>query len=332
MILAAFPPDQRPRVYRYSGAVLGAGLALGPLVSQALLSAGGWRLVFAAPALIALAAALITLRLPDWPRDMSRIDVAGVAGFAILVAAGSVVLALIGVAPVPNVLGAALVVLGVGVAFVRREARAEHPALPLELISIPDFRWYATASGAFMGCLVSALTLFPLLHGLEANRFLSAAAMMLVTATPALLPLVVAPLTSRAPRQTVRVALAGCCVSALLIATSSATAPLSAVPIVVGAVLLGVSLGITQGVPDGQALRHVPATRGGAGAALFSTTRMTIETLVLAATTGAVAVFGAQGAALIGGSVCALVTFTAPRIRRGGTPVPRQERGRDFSV
>lgn len=64
MVLAVYPPEERRRVYGYAGTVLGVSLALGPVVAQALMAAGGWRLVFAAPAVVAAIAALATAALP----------------------------------------------------------------------------------------------------------------------------------------------------------------------------------------------------------------------------------------------------------------------------
>ncbi|MFD9945423.1 hypothetical protein ACFWYW_51840 [Nonomuraea sp. NPDC059023] len=49
MILAVYPPEERRRVYGYAGAVLGGSLALGPVVAQGLMAAGGRPLVFLAP-------------------------------------------------------------------------------------------------------------------------------------------------------------------------------------------------------------------------------------------------------------------------------------------
>lgn len=307
MIVAAFPPDQRPRVYRYSGVVLGGGLALGPLLSQVMIEAGSWRLVFAAPAILAVAAAFTALRLPDWPRDAAPVDVSGIVAFGALIATGCTALGLAGAVPMTGVFLAGALIVMAGFLFTRHQMRALHPALPLDLLRVREFRWYAAASGTFMGCLVSALALLPRLPVSGEQPVIATVALLLITVAPALLPLMVSPLTNRAPRQTVRFALMGCGGATALIAIAATGHASSPVCLVVGAFLLGVSLGLTQGVPDGQALTRVPATRGGSGAALFSTTRMSIETLVLAATTGAATVFGLAVSALVSGAACLLV-------------------------
>ncbi|MFJ3959137.1 MFS transporter [Arthrobacter sp. NPDC090010] len=317
MILAAFQPAHRPRVYRYSGVVLGASLAVGPLLSQVLVGTLGWRAVFAVPAVLALVAAAASIRLPDWPHDTERVDSAGVLTFAGLVAAGCVILGLIGTAPPATLIMSAAATALVGVSFVRKEVRADSPALPLDLLVIPEFRWYATASGAFMGCLVSALALLPLLAVGQTSPALITTCLVLVTAAPAILPLLIASLTRRAPRKVVSFCLLVCGVASVLTAFAAVPSPFSQVAVILAALCLGVSLGASQGIPDGQGLAKVPATRGGAGAGLFSTTRMTIETLVLAATTGLAAAVGVGAGALVSGVICALVLLSTPLTSRG---------------
>ncbi|WP_223168065.1 hypothetical protein [Nonomuraea sp. SYSU D8015] len=75
-------------------------------------------------------------------------------------------------------------------------------------------------------------------------------------------------------------ALFACTVTALILQVADHPAALLA-----AAGVIRLCLGLTEGVPDGQALKYVPYRRGGAGAALFSATRMSLETLVLAAVT-----------------------------------------------
>ncbi|MFI9555489.1 MFS transporter [Nonomuraea endophytica] len=78
-------------------------------------------------------------------------------------------------------------------------------------------------------------------------------------------------------------------------------------------VATGAFMGVTEGVPDGQALKYVPYQRGGAGAALFSTTRMSLETLTLAAATGVMAVLGPAVGMAVAGIVCLVAAVVVRR-------------------
>ncbi|WP_328980660.1 MFS transporter [Streptomyces canus] len=309
MILAVYPPEERRRVYGYAGAVLGSSLALGPLVAQALMAAGGWPLVFVAPGAVATAAALATLTLPGLrsPAVSENFDRAGAVLFGVTVAAAVTALGLGFGASVPWWGPVALLPLAVAsaIGLVRVERRASHPAIPVDLLRTPAYRAYALATGAFMGMLVVGLAVLPQRGSAQGMGAGEAATMLsLLTVPSTLLPLLAARIARRWARPLVTTALFTCAVTGVILQATNHPAAL-----LLAAAVIGLCLGLTEGVPDGQALRYVPSERGGVGAALFSTTRMSLETFTLAAATGLMAALGPSAGMAVAGAVCLIAAL-----------------------
>ncbi|WP_308249990.1 MFS transporter [Sphaerisporangium fuscum] len=323
MVLAVYPPEERRRVYGYAGAVLGGSLALGPVVAQALMAVGGWPLVFVAPGAVAAVAALATLGLPGLrsPEPPESFDLAGAALFGVTVAAAVTALGMGFGAGVPwwGPGGLILVAVAGATGLVRVERRAPEPAIPLDLLRIPAYRAYAVATGAFMGMLVVGLAVLPRLGSAQSMSPGETAVMLgLLTVPSTVLPLLAARLARRLARQLVTGALFACAVTAVVLQVTDAPGVL-----LVAAGVIGLCLGLTEGVPDGQALNHVPSRRGGAGAALFSTTRMSLETFTLAAATGVMAALGPSSGMAVAGAMC----LTAALVVRRAVPSPRRVGG-----
>lgn len=309
MVLAVYPPEERRRVYGYAGAVLGGSLAVGPIVAQGLMAVGGWALVFVGPAVVAALAGLVALSLPGLrSRDVpGRFDRAGAVLFGVAVAAA--------VTALGNgfswwVSGVLVLVAVVTVGWlVRVERSAVDPAVPVDLLRIPVFRAYALATGAFMGMLVVGLAVFSQLasgHGVGT----AAVTLSLLTVPSTVLPLLAARLARRWARPLVTTALVACAGTAVVLQVTHQPAALLG-----AAGVLGLCLGLTEGVPDGQALMHVPDQRGGAGAALFSTARMSVETLTLATATGVMTALGPASGMAVAGVLClaaAVVVHRSP--------------------
>ncbi|WP_405064245.1 MFS transporter [Kribbella sp. NBC_01505] len=310
MVLAVYPPEDRHRIYGYLGAVLGTSLALGPFAAQGLMAIGGWPLVFVVPAGVAAIAVLMSIGLPslrtrDLPKDF---DLAGavIFGFTIAAAVTAFGFAL----PVWATVGLLLITAAGFAWLVRVERRTPDPAIPLDLLRIPAYRAYALATGAFMGVLVVGLTVLPQL-GAHLGAGQVGLLLSLLTIPSTVLPLLASRIARRWSSPLVITALVVCTATAVVLQLTDV--PLA---LFIGAALLGICLGLTEGVPDGQALKHVPSHRGGAGAALFSTTRMTVETLTLAAATGAATLTSPTKALLVPAAVCLLSAVTLHRSRK----------------
>ncbi|MCK7622433.1 MFS transporter [Streptomyces sp. RS10V-4] len=328
LVLAVYPPEDRRRVYGYAGAVLGSSLALGPVVGQALMAIGGWPLVFAVPGALAGLAALATVGLPGLrsPELPGRFDLAGAVLFGTLVAAVVTALGLgfgTGVpwwGPTGLVVLAAVAALGL----VRVERRAPLPAIPLDLLRIPAYRAYAVATGALMGMLVVGLTALPQLGSSQGVGPAGTAVMLsLLTVPSTVLPLLASRLARRRARQLVTTGLFACAAAAGVLQVLS-----QPLVLLLAAGVCGLCLGLTEGVPDGQALAYVPSDRGGSGAALFSTARMSLETCTLAAATGMMTALGPASGLAVAGAVCLtaglVVRRTVPRHEPCEPPEPRE--------
>jgi hypothetical protein len=247
---------------------------------------------------------LATIGLPDLrsPEVPENFDLAGALLFGVTIAAAVTALGLGLGAGVPWWGPGVLVLVAAASAtgLVRVERRSADPAIPVDLLRIPAYRAYAVATGAFMGMLVVGLTVLPQLGAIQGMGPGEAAVMLsLLTVPSTVLPLVAARLARRWARPLVTAALLACAGTAVILQVSSHPAAL-----LFAAGLIGLCLGLTEGVPDGQALKYVPYQRGGAGAALFSTTRMSLETLTLAAATGVMAALGPSPGMAVAGAVC----------------------------
>ena len=263
MILAVYPPEERRRVYGYAGAVLGSSLALGPLAAQALMAAGGWPLVFVAPGAVAAVAALATLTLPGLRGSVvsENVDRAGAVLFGVTVAAAVTALGLGFGGGVPWWWPVILVLVAAAgaVGLVRVERRAPDPAIPMDLLRIPAYRAYALATGALMGMLVVGLAVLPRLGSAQGMGAGEAATMLsLLTVPSTLLPLLAARIARRWARPLVTITLFTCAVTTVVLQMTNRPAAL-----LLAAAVIGLCLGLTEGVPDGQALHHVPSERGG---------------------------------------------------------------------
>ncbi|NRQ35044.1 MFS transporter [Nonomuraea sp. NN258] len=313
MILGVYPPEERRRVYGYMGAVLGSSLALGPIVAQGLMAVGGWPLVFVVPAAVSGLAVLATLGLPALrsPEVPDDFDLAGAVLFGVTIAAAVTALGLGPGSGVPWWGPGALVVVAVagGVWLVRVERRAADPAIPVDLLRIPAYRAYALSTGAFMGILVVGLAVLPQLGAVQGLGSGAAAVMLsLLTVPSTLFPLLAARLARRWARPLVACGLFACAAAALVLQLTGHPAAL-----LCAAGVIGLCLGLTEGVPDGQALKYVPYQRGGAGAALFGTVRMSLETCTLAAATGVMAALGPASGMAVAGAVCLLAGVVVRR-------------------
>ncbi|GAA0441612.1 hypothetical protein GCM10009544_00270 [Streptomyces stramineus] len=258
MVLAVYPPEERRRVYGYTGAVLGGSLALGPVVSQALMAVGGWPLVFVAPGAVAALAAVATIGIPGLrsPGLHQKFDLAGAVLFGGVVAALVTALGLGFGAGVPWWAPTGLIVLAAAGAacLLRVERQASDPAIPVDLLRIPAYRAYAVATGAFMGMLVVGLTVLPQLGAARSMHSGRAAAMLsLLTVPSTVLPLLASRLARRLARPLVTSSLFACAITAAVLQVTSRPTAL-----LVAAGVIGLCLGLTEGVPDGQALKYVP--------------------------------------------------------------------------
>lgn len=134
---AAEYPERRAMAVGWWTAVGGITIAAGPIIGGLLIGVTSWRSIFLVNLPICAVAALLTLRCEETDRlpTRHRFDVAGL--LMGVVALGAIIGAMIEAKPLglasPVVWGVALIGVVAAIAFVRWEARAAAPMLPLFL-------------------------------------------------------------------------------------------------------------------------------------------------------------------------------------------------------
>ncbi|MBD0744077.1 EmrB/QacA subfamily drug resistance transporter [Streptomyces sp. CBMA152] len=160
------------------GIVAGAGMALGPWLGGTLADHASWRWIFYVNlpvGLAVLAGAVVVLRLPVTP-VRHRIDFLG----AVLAAAFSTSLLLVTewggkdyAWTSPMIVGLAVASMATLALFLRRQATAAEPILPLSMFKVPALRLGFVIQGlvgaAMMGTLVYVMIYLQVVRGVEAT-------------------------------------------------------------------------------------------------------------------------------------------------------------------
>lgn len=279
----------RGRVFALLGTTFGAGLALGPLLAGLLLQALGWRSVFAAGGVPALAAFALGARvLPESHGERGRLDVGGMLAFSMMLAALTLSLLWLGEFGVHavRVQLALLATLLLGAAFVCIERMHPFPLLDLSLFSQPAFLGVQLLPVATCLGYVVLLVVLPLqLLGVHGQSTTWVGLQMLALSVPMLvLPLLAA-------RWAGRIGSARLCTLGLLVCAcglyllsryAAHPSPWQWMPWLV---LIGAGTALPWGLMDGLSVSMVPVQRAGMAAGIFGTVRVAGEGIALAAVT-----------------------------------------------
>jgi MFS family permease len=284
MIAAAFEGPARARAFGLLGTVLGAGTAFGPAVAGLLVENLGWRAAFASPAAVAGLVLLLVPLLPAARGTGRPVDRLGAVLFTSALLASIAVLVEGPARGLPTVLVGLALVAVLTAAFVLVERRASDPLVDLALLANRRFVAHALAAAAFMAVLVPLLVYLPsyliAVVGLGAGQ--AGLWLLMLTLPTLLLPAPGAELAARLPHTAV-------VVGALLLCAAGATGLLVLGPdatpwrLLLPFLLVGAGVGLTNGVVDGMAMGTVPAERTGVAAGVFNASRITVETVALAA-------------------------------------------------
>ncbi len=284
---------RRARVFALLGTTFGAGLALGPLLAGLLLQALGWRSVFAAGGVLTLAAfALAARALPESRGERGRLDIAGMLGFSLMLAALTLALLWLGEYGLHagRVQLALLTTLLLGGAFVCTERLHPSPLLDLSLFWQPAFLGVQLLPVATCLGYVVLLVVLPLqLLGVHGQSTTLVGLQMLALSAPMLM------LPMLAARWAERVGSARLCTLGLLVCASGlyllsrhATHPSPSqwVPLLMW---VGAGTALPWGLMDGLSVSVVPVQRAGMAAGIFGTVRVAGEGIALAAVTALLA-------------------------------------------
>ncbi|MEU4547028.1 MFS transporter [Nonomuraea dietziae] len=299
ILAETFHGQARARAFGLLGAALGAGLALGPTAGGLLVEWLGWRAVFAVPAAISALSLALVPALPAMRGARGRgVDWAGAALFT---SALLVLIFALDEGPAmgfgsPLIVGSFAAALVLAAAFVVVERRVAFPMIETRLVADRRFLAFAVAAGALMGVLVPLVVYLPsyLISVVGLPPAQAGLWLLMLTVPSVVLPPAGAALARRRPVTTVAGCVAVSGSGALLLATIGPDSTL--MTLLAPFALVGIGVGLSNGVLDGLAIGSLPPERAGAASGLFNTARLASETVALAAV-------GAMLAALSGGSL-----------------------------
>ena len=341
----AFPDGpERGRATGVWAAALGAGVAIGPILSAGLDMLGGWRLPYVVTALAAAALAVaVGTVLPESRADKPRpIDLPGtlLLGLGLAALLTGLTEARMGWGPLVLVL--LLVGLALLAGFVAVERRMADPMLDLALFRRPAFVGATVAALAAGAGVLSLMSLIPTLveRAMGVSALLAAILLLAWSATT-----VVTALGARwlppgmSPRVQLVAGLLGCAAGQL--ALFGLTPASSIARLLPGLAIAGAANGVLNAALGRQAVDSVPADRAAMGSGANNTARhlgsaigLTVVTVLMThagAAAGAaglvsgwnIAVLVTAGFSLVG----ALVVFLARGRRAGQTGIMTREPG-----
>ncbi|WP_433224057.1 MFS transporter [Microtetraspora malaysiensis] len=287
LLAHAFPGRvSRSRAFAWFGTTIGLGLAFGPLIAGALVTAIGWRSLFTAAALVLLpilpATALLTeSRAPargpvDWGGAITF--TLGLTAFTFAVVEGPA----LGWTH-PGVTGGFVACAVLLAAFAMIERRHPAPLVDLSLLARP--RFVAISSMPFLlafGFVAPTIVLPPYLMATLGYSARQAGLALILLTGPTL---IVPPITGVMARRLSQRALL---VTTLLLVGAGtgllALLPAGSGPAQLAAPLLiiGIGFGVSLAVMDGAAISSVDASQAGMAAGLFNTARITGEVVAIA--------------------------------------------------
>jgi MFS family permease len=286
ILAAGYEGAARNRAFALMGTMAGVGIAIGPTLSGLLISATGWRGSFAVFTVIGLLVAVGATRARESrATGADRIDRAGsvlfVAALALLMFGLLEAPARGWSHPVIVFSGVAGLVLLVIFGIVQRHSAA--PVLAPALVANRGFMGWSlatlTTSFGFLGVLVFLPTYLQAAAGLSP----AAAGVTMLLLTAPVMPMVAAALVNRGvpARPLIMVALVLVAAGNLWLVTLNADD--AVVAVAAPLVMIGVGMGASFGITDGQAMALVPADAVGMAAGFLNTLRGAAEALVIAA-------------------------------------------------
>ncbi|MFD3589481.1 MFS transporter [Streptomyces sp. NPDC058683] len=296
VIAARFDGPARVRAFGLFGTAIGAGLAFGPLISGVMLSAMGWRGVFALPAVIGLiAAAFIPMLNESRNPDARPLDKLGTVTFTM-----SLFLLIFALVEAPAfglfsglVLGSLAASVLLFVAFYFAEKHQKAPMFDLALLRYPRFMAINMTASMLPFTLLPLLILLPTyfsaVDGYSALHI--GLILILFTAPTLVVPLLAGPLArvlSLRAQLSLSMLLVGVGMAWLTVLGPGVSIAVLAGPFLVS----GVGYGMTLAVIDGAAVSSVELGRAGMASGMFNSLRLSADT----------------AAAAIGGSLLVSVT------------------------
>jgi MFS family permease len=287
LLASGYEGPARNRAFALMGTMAGVGIAVGPTLSGLLISATGWRGGFAVFTVIGLVVGLGATRVHESRSAPARTDW---AGSILFVAALTLLMFALLEAPSlgwsdPAVVGTALGGSAALIAFAAVQRRGTSPVLAPALVTNRGFLGWSlatlTTSVGFLGVLVFLPTYLQSTAGLTPAA--AGAAMLLLTAPVLVMPMAAVTLVNRGVPARLLIMPALFLVTAgnfcLMALGPHGTVVSAALPLL----MIGVGMGVSFGITDGQAMALVPADSVGMAAGFLNTLRGAAEAMVIAA-------------------------------------------------
>ncbi|WP_443156863.1 MFS transporter [Nonomuraea sp. KM88] len=288
MLASSYDGAARNRAFALMGTMAGIGIAIGPTLAGLLIDATGWRGGFAAFTVVSLLVALGATRARE-----SRANVSGPvdwAGSALFVAALSLLMFALLEAPALGWLHPGILISGIAglvalALFGRVQRRSPAPVLAPALVANRGFMGWSlatlTTSIGFLGVLVFLPTYLQAAAGLSASA--AGVAMLLLTAPVLVVPMVAVTLVNKGVSARLLIVIALALVVAGNLWLTGLNADHAVTAVAAPLVMIGVGMGASFGITDGQAMALVPADAVGMAAGFLNTLRGAAEALVIAA-------------------------------------------------
>ncbi|WP_219995989.1 MFS transporter, partial [Brevibacterium aurantiacum] len=276
----------RNRAFALMGTMAGVGIAVGPSLVGALISAVGWRGSFSVFAAVAVIITIAATRLTESRDKAAQTDWIGSTLFVVTLSA--FMFSLLEGPEYGWAHPTVLVGFGIGLAaaivFALSQRRSSAPILAPELVAHRGFVGWClatlTTSIGFLGVLVFLPTYLQSVSGytpIAAGFF-----MLLLTAPVLVAPMLAAMLVNRGFSARLLILIA-------LVLVVFGNAGLLALrpehtmgPVVVPLLLIGIGMGTSFGITDGQAMALIPSRLVGTAAGFLNTVRGAAEALVIA--------------------------------------------------
>ncbi|WP_460497572.1 MFS transporter, partial [Glycomyces tarimensis] len=282
----------RNRAFALMGTMAGVGIAVGPTLSGLLIAAFGWQGSFAVFTAVGLLVAIGATRVRESRASGARTDW---VGSVLFIASLTLLMFALIEAPAlgwthPTVLACTTAGLVGLVVFAACQRMSASPLLAPSLVANRAFLGWSmatlTTSVGFLGALVFLPTYLQAAG--ELSPAASGAAMLLLTAPVLIMPMTAAALVNRGvpARLLIMAALAMVAAGNLWLMTLSPERTLASVALPL--LLVGIGMGVSFGITDGQAMALAPAKAVGAAAGFLNTLRGAAEALVIAAFSAAI--------------------------------------------
>ncbi|MFE9206618.1 MFS transporter [Micromonospora sp. NPDC007230] len=288
ILASGYDGAARNRAFALMGTMAGVGIAIGPTLSGLLITAAGWRGSFVVYTVVGVLITLGATRLPESRAgDTGRTDW---AGSLLFIGALTALMFAILEGPALGWAHPAILLTGIAgvialTAFVMVQRRSASPVLAPSLVANKGFLGWSlatlTTSIGFLGALVFLPTFLQAAGGLSAAS--AGLTMLLLTAPVLVMPMVAVTLVNRGvpARLLIMVALVLVVAGNLWLVTLSSIGVVGVV--LIPLLLVGVGMGVSFGITDGQAMSLVPADSVGMAAGFLNTLRGAAEALVIAA-------------------------------------------------